>query len=217
MKNYSKKMLLLAAVLCGCVSVARAADSDDDAIVVRDIPRHYVQFSVGDPLMNGWFGGYFGFCDMGDPFGDPGSWFTPDVYTRTAAILPSFAVNYRYAIKYWLHLGVEVYYGGKYSRQHDRITDAFVGTTDITQLSILPSIRFQYLDRPVVGLYSGVSVGVLFAIESDYLDPKLRFDAVLPAFQLTALGVRVGNRVYGTAEIGVGHKGFFNIGVGSSF
>ena len=84
-------------------------------------------------------------------------------------------------------------------------------------MSILPSIRFQYLDRPVVGLYSGVSVGVLFAIESDYLDPKPRFDAVLPAFQLTALGVRVGNRVYGTAEIGVGHKGFVNIGVGARF
>ena len=101
---------------------------------------------------------------------------------------------------------------------------------------IMPSLRFSYLNRPHVTLYSGVAVGLLINRGNRYygdLSTLPEFvpaawgflPAVLPdhtsagsAFQLTAFGVKAGAKHwFGSFEAGIGIKGFVNLGVGYEF
>lgn len=181
---------------------------------ISERPRHYVQFSIGDPLFNQIYSSTGWYSDQAN------EWFKPDVYDAAYSLLPTFSLSYYYAVKPWLHVGGEVYVAGEYHVVHDRISNQRKGVSGTTSLSVLPTIRFQYLNRPLVGLYSGLSLGLYMAMEQgvELYDPDDYNDFyLLPAFQLTALGVRVGNQVYGFAEIGVGNKGIANIGIGVHF
>ena len=95
----------------------------------------------------------------------------------------------------------------------------------------MPSLRFSYLNRPHITLYSGLDIGLLIVrrtpeliMNSDIgvlLDqtclPHNRTD-VFSAFHLTAFGVKAGAKHwFGSFELGAGIKGFANLGVGYEF
>lgn len=211
-----RKMLFAVAALVLLVGMQTLVAQNENKSV---LPRHYLQVNVGDPLFNTlysspWRDEIFTSGYAGD------AWFKPDVYQSAYSLLPTFSFSYYYAIKPWLLLGGEIYYTGEYNVVRDRITNQKLGISGKTGLSILPAIRFQYLNKRYVGLYSGVSFGVYMCMEQGFklYDPDERNRVyTLPAFQITALGVRVGNKVYGTAEIGLGNKGVFALGVGTRF
>lgn len=184
---------------------------------VPDVPRHYIQLNIGDPLFNMLYSG----SEQCYPYGyDYDRWFKPDVYDAAYSLLPTFSLSYYYAVKPWLHVGGEIYFSGEYSVVRDRISDKYRGISGNTGLSISPAIRFPYWNKRYVGLYSGLSLGLYIGMAqgAGLYDPnKSDFVYVLPAFQVTALGVRVGNKVYGIAEIGIGNKGIVTIGIGARF
>lgn len=181
------------------------------------LPRHYLQLNIGDPLFNILYSSPGGYVQS--DFGCDG-WFKPDVYDAAYSLLPTFSVSYFYAVRPWFLVGGEVYYSGEYNVVRDRLSNQWQGISGKSGLSILPTIRFQYLNKRYVGLYSGLSLGVYVGMTHGFelYDPNCSNVAyALPAFQITALGVRVGNRVYGIAEIGLGNKGIATVGVGTRF
>lgn len=207
-----KKKLLSIVAAVALLSLSHAAAQEKEKSI---LPRHYVQFSIGDPLFNQLFASDACWIDT-----HRDDWFAPDVYGAAYALLPTFSFTYYYSVLTWLQVGGEVQYYGEYSVVRDRLTHDRLGVSGYSALNIMPSVRFQYLNKRYVGLYSGVSLGLFlgFTSGSKLYDPTNSNECgVLPAFQVTALGVRVGNKVFGTAEIGVGNKGFATIGIGARF
>ena len=130
--------------------------------------------------------------------------------------LPAFSFSYYRALRHWLHLGFSMSYYARTLQVSSVDTKEPVGNQFCHLISPMAAIRFQYLDRPIVGLYSGLALGVTISPCFTVAQPKTQC-FVAPAFQLTALGLRVGNRVYWTTELGFGDKGFVCTGIGARF
>lgn len=183
--------------------------------------RHYVSFSIGDNLFNALYGGY-SYIGYYEPTSSRTNWFAPDVYSKYDLFLPTFSFSYYYAFKPWLLVGGELYYCGEYSPVYEKPQMQKIGNAGTTAISILPSIRFQYFNRKYCGLYSGLSLGWFIGIDNGYdLYTGIPQDAAgiysRISFQITAFGVRFGDKIYGTAEIGCGVKGIATIGIGTRF
>ncbi len=119
----------------------------------------------------------------------------------------------------------------------------FVGHSNIHLLTAMASLQFTYVHTRIVKLYSGVDLGIGFGIwqrsqvwdktipaAAQELDPELKKVAdfrdkynngtslyALPAFDITPIGIKVGMRVYGLAEINIGYDALFKLGVGVRF
>lgn len=122
-------------------------------------------------------------------------------------------------------------------------THAFVGHSDIHLATAMASVQFTYVNKPLVKVYSGIDLGVGLGIwkRSEVWDkdvPQVAQDAdpelkrvveirdkynngtdlyFLPAFDITPIGVKVGTRVYGLAEINIGLDALVKVGIGVRF
>ncbi|MCL2073826.1 MAG: hypothetical protein FWH18_07895 [Marinilabiliaceae bacterium] len=67
--------------------------------------------------------------------------------------------------------------------------------------SIAPSMRFSYLNKPKVTLYSGLSLGIGILTGSAW--------GYFPFFQITPIGFSYGKRFFVGSEFGYGLKGTF--------
>lgn len=203
-----KKTLILIAMVALLISPLAAQEK-------TTFPRHYLSLSVGEPWLNIVYSSWGG----GRTFQPVDGWFMPELYNKTKIELPAFSLTYFYSINSWLMVGAEVYYWGGYVQLHDCFTDKYVTTAGTTCISIAPAIRFQYINRKYWGLYSGLSIGLFLNIdgESKIYNGKYPDTYFRPAFQITALGVRFGDTIYGTAELGLGNKGIFSMGIGTRF
>ncbi|MBP5319075.1 MAG: hypothetical protein J6Y77_06710 [Paludibacteraceae bacterium] len=76
-------------------------------------------------------------------------------------------------------------------------------------VTLMPGVRFTYLNRKYVRLYSSVDLGATYMTDTD---PKWIF-----AFNVTPIGVQAGNRVYGLAECNLGCDAIFKVGLGVKF
>ncbi len=133
----------------------------------------------------------------------------------------AFTVSYAYAFKPWLHVGATAIYAGANDDVVYRPTGEKIAPARQHVFSVMPDVKFEYLRRKYVTLYSGLSLGIALAHSSGYdLAP---YNAILDkwqtavAYQITYFGLRVGNRVFGSAELGYGYKGYINLGVGLRF
>ena len=104
--------------------------------------------------------------------------------------------------------------------------DEKTGQNDLTEtyLTVMPSVKFNWLRKKNFGMYSALSAGVMFCSIScndnaKANDPKAK-DETLTAFifQATALGAEFGGEQFrGFAEIGVGEKGLLCAGLRYKF
>jgi hypothetical protein len=88
----------------------------------------------------------------------------------------------------------------------------------------MPELRFSYLNRPHVTLYSAVAAGASLFFGKQYNARNYgyfsweKISKVYPSCQLTAFGVRAGGEhLFGSFELGVGMKGFVSGGIGYAF
>lgn len=134
---------------------------------------------------------------------------------------PVFSLNYHYRLTKWLWAGAMVNYA--YYKDHTDYTNQLYNDRWMHCITLMPELRFSYLNRPLVTLYSAVAVGTtLFA---DHENPSWKeYDgqwwklSVYPSFQLTAFGVRAGGEhLFGTFEAGFGIKGIASAGIGYAF
>ena len=184
------KKITLTIVLISCVSIIFA---QENAVVSNEqpkeiqFPKNEIALSVGDNMFhNQIWEGYNDAIGFG-----------------------SYSLSYHYRIKNWLWCGAYVnafptagygYYGSS--------TRSYALSTKI---SVAPSIRFSYFNKPLVNLYSAASVGWGMSInEKDKQNLNL-------FFQVTFFGVSIGKKFFGGAEVGIGYKGLFCANLGYRF
>ncbi len=178
--------------------------------------RHSIQLGIGDHItvFNNFNRGFSSSLNNQD-------WFRPDndifYQTETAAFMASYA----YALKPWMQLGATMLYAGAYDDVVYRPTGDKIAPARQHVFAVMPDVKFEYLRRKHITLYSGASLGIAAAHSSGYdLVPNneiLEKWQYAAAYQLTFFGLRVGNRVFGTTEVGYGYKGYINAGVGFRF
>ena len=127
--------------------------------------------------------------DLDDAYGD-----------RSGNIIScgSFNLEYSYFFFNWLALSVDVgatpMWGTRLNAFGDKVRDC-----NGLFMHILPKVRFSYLRKNIVSLYSDVGMGCAFG----WYDNKTVSSFL---FHATPVGVTVGNRVYGFAECNLSMK-----------
>ena len=129
--------------------------------------------------------------------GDQGSWWGPVGAEYYYHVTPGIALG-----------GVAVIAGCK-------AEDEKTGKDDLTEsfITLMPSVKFNWLRKKYFGMYSALSAGVMFLSVScaDDLkanDPDAKDETLTTfMFQATPLGIEFGGALRGFAEIGLGEKG----------
>ena len=191
----------------------------------KSLFRHEFRLGVSD---------HFGFVFHREIGGNAVGENLPNTVCTDLLYTPVFSFDYHYRAAKWFWLGLSTGYGFyKESHYPDGIVSPDLPYWLCKQHNflIMPSLRFSYLNRQHITLYSGLDIGLLIVrrtpeliMNSDFsvlLDqtclPHNRTD-VFSAFQLTAFGVKAGAKHwFGSFELGAGIKGFVTLGVGYDF
>jgi hypothetical protein len=127
----------------------------------------------------------------------------------------SYAITYRYQGRrrvaigltsgFTTHTTYRTYYSDSKSfYKHSSFTTAF-------------ETKFTYIERPLVQLYAITGVGILIVRTKDQRITNATKTYGWPTCQLTPIGIRVGKKFAGFAELGYGYKGIANFGVSARF
>ncbi len=189
----------------------------------KSLYRHEFRFGVSDPL---------GFTYLRELFapttilGEPIEGVSPTKQIFT----PVSSFDYHYRATKWFWLGLTAGYN-YYQEKGDALYVGYIFPENSTwqykehHFLIMPSLRFSYLNRPHLTLYSGLAVGLYIKHGREYIDDDnliqpitAEYIRMFSAFQLTAFGVKAGAKHwFGSFEAGFGIKGFVNLGVGYEF
>lgn len=199
-----KKLLV---ICCALVVVATSFAQEQ---------KHYFEVSVAEPVSSlFWLNNTL-------PTRRTSEWkleesWSDEVNYRNAWFCPPVTVGYYYQVLDWLQVGGEV---GTFV---NCTKPGFFAETDNSgkylvnsSLFLTAGVRFNYYHKNIVDLYSGLNLGVNVKMYATEASPMALCTA-RSAWQLTALGVRFGRRVYGVFEIGYGYKGFLSMGIGTRF
>ncbi|MBO7585884.1 MAG: hypothetical protein J6T13_01715 [Bacteroidales bacterium] len=130
--------------------------------------------------------------------------------------LPTLSLSYHYRVAKWCWIGGSL--GHTHLRSHT------MPERNDEHFNLLAELRFSYLNRKHVTLYSGFGLGIGFMVGHPYKQIDLAtYEERVPHYhysslQLTAIGVSAGaEHWFGTAELGFGARGFATLGVGYAF
>lgn len=133
-----------------------------------------------------------------------------------------FTVNADYGgyVKRWLYIGGVASWTTGYRRISDITTHKRVYTLNYHAITFMPEVRFTWLNRSIVQLYSGLGVGATYAhYDREYTKS---YDAITAsrwgvAFDVTFIGIAVGRKWFGYVDIGAGNRGTISGGFGYRF
>lgn len=198
------------------------------------LPLHEFQFNIGDPvlLVNNSVLGYHNhsygiFNNWGWYFNasSASTWPQPPGDYAITRYVPFFSFSYHYRVAKWFWVGGLATISGIHNTWRDRITDKITGHGNEILFSLMPDLRFSYLNKKHVTLYSGIGAGLrIYHLK----DPKISLGlengytynrtSLSYAFHLTLFGVKAGGRNwFGDLELGIGYKGFVSAGFGYEF
>ena len=90
----------------------------------------------------------------------------------------------------------------------------YTGTNHEYLLTEITKVTFSYLNRPSLKVYSGVGMGVTVDLNEATFEGTTQKDRkILPAGQLTFIGIRFGKAFGGFLEFGVGSNGIMQGGL----
>ena len=191
--------------------------------------RHEFKFDVCDPTGVMLFDRYFVFVY---PNGmEPNRSWRSSAFRST----PVFSLGYHYRAAKWFWIGLALSYAHYTDRQTHLYGVNHTGecSRNFHTVAFMPEVRFSYLNRPHVTLYSALSVGFaqffgtedcynvtypehrhpwLSGVDCDYM--PTRFSTL----HVTLFGVKAGwKHVFGSVELGAGYKGLGSVGIGYEF
>ena len=212
-----RKIGLLSVLLFCMVSFTFAQEEEQDWRQV--FPRNEFSIGIGDPafanIQRGSIWDKLIWCHpdryQGNNLGD---WFDPGTYHSNYIATCPISVGYMYRLRNFLWLGGSVSYMGVFGKVFDARDDSFLYNHTETQIAFLPTVRFSYLNKKYVTLYSGISTGFLLNMEIENRRTEVYFH---PTLQVTAFGVSAGRKFFGYTEVGWGYKGFITAGIGYRF
>ena len=186
----------------------------------KSLCRHEFRLGVSDPLGFTYLRELFASPILGEPIDGVSP--TKQIFT------PVFSLDYHYRASKWFWLGLTT--GYNFYKEKGNVGNIGMPENPTWQYKehhflIMPSLRFSYLNRPHLTLYSGLAVGLYIKHGREYLDddflirPRtIDHNRVFSAFQLTAFGLKAGAKHwFGSFEAGFGIKGIVNLGVGYEF
>jgi len=123
---------------------------------------------------------------------------------------PYVAVEAQYAFNTRWSIGLEAGYSGSRYVIVYKDTGEVKSSTDLLFFPVMVEGRYNYLCRPIVKLYGSFEGGVILNIQDKV--------EVVPSGQINPLGVEVGQRFFGMAELGIGMTYFgLRAGIGYRF
>ncbi len=124
-----------------------------------------------------------------------------------------WSLNYFYNINHRFAVGASVSYEGGFDYYYRRSDDSLLNREGKNVLTTMAHVRFSWMNRPLVRMYSQLSAGAAYSMEGDYEYPYEHI-----SFQISPVGISVGKAVYGYAELGFG-TAFVgcNLGIGYRF
>lgn len=217
MKNWKNILLIIVAM-----GVAFSLHAQEEPSWKETLPRHDVQFGIGDPALLFLTVGEVRFETYNPHDFDyitADNWFNGEYVNTLALAAPSLNLEYRYRFAKWF------WFGGAFSftpiakvwENHEK---GYKFTCHTYHISIMPSVRFSWLNKKYITLYSGLSAGCLISTGGKFSPEEnvaYQMTEVHFAGQLTAVGIQGGKNWYGFAEVGVGVQGFVKAGFGYKF
>ncbi len=209
-----KRLILLLMAILAAVSVSgqeiEPKTSGGKRAKIPFEQQHEVRVSVGiEPLYAIFqmpFDGYYDNFHIDRTFDGP-------TYTTGAINL-----SYGYRFRRWFDFGVLFSYNTEYKRQFDALTGDYLHRIYQHHITIMPTVRFTWLNRKWLRMYSSLGMGVTFGVQSITEKQQLYdTDRLAFGFQCTCLGITVGKSFFGFAELGVGAKGTAVFGIGYRF
>lgn len=134
-----------------------------------------------------------------------------DTYDGNTYSTGSISAEFSYMFNHWLNLSFSVddtiFWKDVYDGMSRNVSRRSYGNV----VSFMPAVRFTYLSRPMVKLYSTVGLGIILNIREEGTTAHF-------ACQTAPIGISVGRRVFGFAEIAVGTRAMGgNFGIGYRF
>ena len=137
-----------------------------------------------------------------------------------------YGLHYYYQVLPWLQVGGKVTAESMAFVSYKDSAKTQIDTrNDIVFLNITPSIKFTYLNRPWVRLYSGLDAGLGISISgnknsssSDTEDGSSKKNSGNPcylALNITPIGISVGKKFFGMLETNIGSDAFIKVGIGA--
>ena len=129
----------------------------------------------------------------------------------------SATLDYGYNVNEWLSVGGCVAWTAGICNLYDNQNLEHWDTMHVDYVSIMPTVRFAWLRRGIVQMYS--SIGATAGIEHwiHYLNGKHHTYRPYLSYDIKPIGICVGRSWYGFMEAGYGARGIVNIGVGHRF
>lgn len=131
-----------------------------------------------------------------------------------------FGVGYRYHFRKNFSAGLDLSY--------QKVTNHFTyasndsgnpekkGEDAINMILIMPAAAFKYIHRPKFQLYGNVAAGLAIGSSEETVAdgaPSIEDSTTGFAFQINPIGVRVGRKIAGFAELGFGYRGIITVGL----
>lgn len=209
----TKVTMLLVAILL-CLSNSFAEEKSE----IGDLAKsHYVNLSIGDAtiasLIYGTRSLFFSY-NYEPPY-HTYDLFAPDYKLGPKYTTGSITASYYYRFKSWFWVGGNLSYTGFTQNYYDAFSIEHLGRNTNHVITLLPTVRFSYLNKQYVTLYSEIALGITYNYQRQY--GKTVESQVLPAWQTTLIGVSAGKDLYGFAELGSGLRGIAIIGIGYRF
>lgn len=84
--------------------------------------------------------------------------------------------------------------------------------SDFHFFTLMGNVSYQYLDNPKLNVYSGLHFGVSY-LRGKNLNTEKKGEDYLPAYHVTLLGVRYGEKMGVYGDFGYGYNGYVNAGL----
>ncbi len=236
------KRLLLTAILAAAVCIDAfaqqppAASADGTQIAVFDGSRtrlrrrdripvrlgHELRFGVGAYGVGYTILGYTGCYCSPYRFIDSGfslkNFELSKIYSGDEYYTGVYSLDYAYRFNRTISFGVSFSYACVTTRYHNLYDDSRAGGFDQHYMSVMPMLRTYWLNSKYVCLYSALALGVTVERSVEKIGSRSYVSVdTLFAGQFTPLGITVGKRLYGFAELGVGTQGVIIGGIGYKF
>lgn len=131
-------------------------------------------------------------------------------YTGPVYQLTTLGLSYSKRVNPWLALGAKATFGATWQNVYDTYTDELLYNNNVYNIAALFDVRFNWLRRTNVEMYSSVALG-LFA------HAERANGGIAPMADVAFVGIKVGRGFYGFVEVGAGVGGSVRGGLGFRF
>ena len=164
----------------------------------------------------GYYSDYYGYMNDARPYTPLNRYNNGKYYYDKEIQTQAITLSYTREIKQWLALGINASYSGAFQNERESESGKITDKYRRHRIAVFPMVRFTYLNRPIVRLYSAAGLGFGMEKEGWSNNKRYEYNTRLDG-QITFFGVSVGKKLFASWEIGAGSMGYLTMGGGYRF